>query len=465
MKYLPTLAAVCLLIGPSVASAQQISPNPNPAGNLLTVDTSSAFNNVEFGNKGIVHITPDGKLTNEDGATLTNDSRGGNTGTGIANEGTLINTGTLTNTGVLSNHNTLTNNKGGVLTNKHGADLYTGTLTNYGTLTNDSGGKVFTEYGALFNNHGTLANDGKWYNYDGTLTNNAGGTLANNGVLENDRMLNNSGAMTNTGTLTNNNAVPGLGRLAGTLKNTGTLTNKNMLVNYNTLTNAGTLTNSGTLTNGGGVFGASATLTNESGGRLANVGTLTNTKDGTLVNDGALYNEYTLTNNGTIDTSKGTFVNLGTLNGSGHIKGSYTDHGHTKPGNSAGLMTIDGDYFKVAGSKEIELGGLFDYDRIDVTGNVELAGRLDVHLIDGFKLHRGNWFDFMTVGGTLSGQYEGLGQGALVGNFGGQDLFIGYSYSGEFTGVMLYTNAVPEPTTVLIWSMLAGLGMTVRRRR
>lgn len=34
--------------------------------------------------------------------------------------------------------------------------------------------------------------------------------------------------------------------------------------------------------------------------------------------------------------------------------------------------------------------------------------------------------------------------------------------------VMLFQggdNAVPEPTTVLIWSMLAGLGMTVRRRR
>ncbi|MCH2182141.1 MAG: PEP-CTERM sorting domain-containing protein [Mariniblastus sp.] len=70
-----------------------------------------------------------------------------------------------------------------------------------------------------------------------------------------------------------------------------------------------------------------------------------------------------------------------------------------------------------------------------------------------------------TVGGTLSGQYDGLDEGDLVGNFGGQDLFIGYSYGGEFTGVLLYTNAVPEPTTMLIWSMLAGLGMTVRRRR
>ena len=161
------------------------------------------------------------------------------------------------------------------------------------------------------------------------------------------------------------------------------------------------------------------------------------------------------------------------MNGSGQIIGSYTDHGQTKPGNSAGVITIDGDYFKVDGSKEIELGGLFDgggdqslteYDWLDVTGNVELAGTLDVSLIDGFNLHRGNAFNFLRVGGILSGQYDGLGEGDLVGNFGGQDLFITYG-GGNGNDVGLFTNAVPEPTPVLIWSMLAGLGMTVRRRR
>ena len=49
--------------------------------------------------------------------------------------------------------------------------------------------------------------------------------------------------------------------------------------------------------------------------------------------------------------------------------------------------------------------------------------------------------------------------------FSGQDLFITYGGMGDGGGVALYTNAVPEPTTVLVWSMLAGLGMTVRRRR
>ena len=65
---------------------------------------------------------------------------------------------------------------------------------------------------------------------------------------------------------------------------------------------------------------------------------------------------------------------------------------------------------------------------------------------------------------TISGQYDGLVEGALAGNDAGQDLFITYRVGGG-NDVVLFTNAVPEPTTVLIWSMLAGLGTTVRRRR
>ena len=255
---------------------------------------------------------------------------------------------------------------------------------------------------------------------------------------------------------------------------------------YSGLTNTGTLTNYGVAVNNDTVDIYEGTLTNYSTffnhNDMTNYGTLANDvyfeASGALINNGTLTNQPggTLTNNGTIDTTNGTFTNNGTLNGDGKIIGNHSDYGVTSPGNSAGVMTIEGDYFKVDGSKEIELGGLFDgggdnalaeFDRIDVTGNVELAGLLNVSLIDGFekRINRGQVFEFLRVGGTLSGQYDGLGEGALVGNFGGQDLFITYGGMGDGGGVALYTNAVPEPTTVLIWSMLAGLGMTVRRRR
>ena len=349
MKYLPTLAAVCLLIVPSVASAQRqpLTPNPNPVGHTITVDTMHWYNwgdeHDRFSNSGTINI---------------------NFGSKLKNETDLTNWATLTNetTGVINNHGEFENSM-----------FFPGSfavLENDGTLTNFAGGTL--------------------HNY-GNLTNKSGGTLNNNGG--------------------------------------GTLT-----IYLGGLYNGGTLNNNGLLNIEGGGF----------------------TNDGTLINNGTINNPV-----------NPLFINRGRLDCDGKIIGSLNDYGVTSPGEGegAGVMTIDGDYFKVAGSKEIKLAGLYDYDRIDVTGNVELAGTLDVKLVDGFELHRGNWFDFLTVGGTLTGQYDGLGEGDLVGNFGGQDLFITYGGMGDGGGVALFTNAVPEPTTVLIWSMLAGLGMTVRRRR
>ena len=90
-----------------------------------------------------------------------------------------------------------------------------------------------------------------------------------------------------------------------------------------------------------------------------------------------------------------------------------------------------------------------------------MAGLLNVELLDGFKLERGNRFDFLRVGGTLTGQYDGLGEGGLVGNFGGEELFITYA-GGDGNDVTLFP--VPEPTTMLSWPILAGLAIMMRRR-
>ena len=97
-----------------------------------------------------------------------------------------------------------------------------------------------------------------------------------------------------------------------------------------------------------------------------------------------------------------------------------------------------------------------------MTGNVQLAGVLDVLLIDGFELAEGMSFNFLRVGGTLTGQYDGLDEGGLVGNFSGEDLFITYTGS-DGNDVTLFT--VPEPTMVLTWSLLIGLAVMVRRRQ
>ena len=422
MKYLPALAAVCLLFVSSVASAQQISPNPNPVGNTISVNTSDAINDVSFTNHGTINFknyAQNPALTNKSGATLMNYGRLETLGGYINNSGTVTNK----SGGVLDNVGWIANESGGMLINESGGDLRVGSkltnksggtvlndgkMENYGTLINESGGTLINTgdwEGAGGNNHGTVFNNGQW-NVGGGINH---GTVINNGQWDQQRAP--EDGVFNLGSWTNNGTQRFLGFEEGFL-----------YINHGTLNNIGTL----------------------------------------ILKDTAI-----------LDTSGGSFANFGTLKGDGKIKGNYTDHGHIKPGNSAGVMTIDGDYFKVDGTKEIELGGLFDgggdkslteHDWLDVMGNVELAGTLDVKLLGGFELHRGNVFNFLRVGGTLNGQYDGLDDGDLVGNFGGQDLFITYG-GGDGNDVALFTNAVPEPTTVLIWSMLAGVGMTVRRRR
>ena len=228
--------------------------------------------------------------------------------------------------------------------------------------------------------------------------------------------------------------------------------NGNGWYNNNFFFNNGTVFNGGTLTNHG-------TLSNNVAGTLQNYGTLTNYTGGTL------------TNNGTIDTTSATFTNNGTYRGSGHISGSWTDHGHIKPGNSAGVMTMDGNYYKRGGSKEIELGGHFhgggdnsltEFDWLDVTGDVELAGTLEVYLINSFELLAGMSFEILNVGGALTGEYDGLDEGHKVGSFSGTNLYITYA-GGDGNDVTLFSRAVPEPTTLLL--ALLGLALLPRRRR
>lgn len=214
-------------------------------------------------------------------------------------------------------------------------------------------------------------------------------------------------------------------------------------------------------------------------GVLVNDGSLTNNgtlnSNGVLTNNGSLTTDDMFTNNGVV-TNNGSFANFGRFDGEGTFVGQLDDLGVLAPGYSVGGMSVDGILNKIGGSTEIELGGLFDgggeaslsqFDWIDVVGNVNLSGSLNVSLDGNFLLADNMSFDILRVSGSRNGSYAGLGEGALVGNFEGQDLFITY-LGGDGNDVTLFTAfgaTVPEPTTILIWSMLAGLGMTRRRRR
>ncbi len=406
MKNLPFFAVALLLFVPStIYGQQQISPNPN---------------------SGNIYVTTPDWVNGEDFSNYYEDAN--NIGLVQINHG-----------GVLTNHKT----------SSAGADITFANRANFKVI---SAGGTFVNQGFFLNRgtYGFIANQGAFDNKANGSINNAAGNLDGTSGISNI-----SGTLTNQGDIFNGRDEHGLAYENAVFNN---LVNAE-IYNQSFINNQGQMANHGHIYNQtSGVISNWEKFDNKSAARVRNWGTFTNEKDAYLINNGVIDN---------LDGGNvvGQFVNHGHLSGTGIILGDVTDHGTMAAGNSAGLLKIDGDYFKVAGSKEVELGGLLNHDRIHVTGNVELAGQLNVELIDGFELHRGNFFEFLRVGGTLSGQYDGLGNGDLIGNFGGQDLFIGYNYSGEWTGVALFTNPVPEPTTVLIWSMLAGLGMTIRRRR
>ena len=287
----------------------------------------------------------------------------------------------------------------------------------------------------------------------GSITLNGNGWYNNNFFFNNGTVFN-GGTLTNYGTLSNNTG--------GTLKNyTGGTLNNNGEIYIN---GASTLANYGTLNN-------DDTLNNHTGGTLANYGTLSNNTGGTLKN----YTGGTLNNNGTIDTISGSFINDGVITGTGYINGNVSGNGQIAPGNSSGVLTIDGNLTHYDGGHQIELGGDFngggdksltEFDWLDVTGNVELAGVLDVYLINSFQLLAGMSFEILNVGGALTGEYDGLPNGALVGTFSGTDLIINYA-GGDGNDVTLYSPAdgpaVPEPAALLL--VLFGLALLPRRRR
>ena len=288
-------------------------------------------------------------------------------------------------------------------------------------------------------------------------------------------------------------------------ENYGTIdaTSNSTLINYSDVNNFGTLTNAGKVYNYGGRFYNSGTVDND--GTLFNYGDWDN--HGTLANDGSFENYYILSNIGTfinegnLDNRDGTFINYGTfannstlnntggsltnsgfISGNGTFVGTVTDNGTLSPGNSTdvqsggvfstAVLTFTG-LNKAGGSTEVQLGGLLDggdnkanttFDWLEVSGDVSLAGTLNVSLLGDFALSDRDYFNVIRVDGTLSGQFDGLGEGGLVGTYGGEELFVTYG-GGDGNDVVLYVNSIPEPNSTAFLILLAGLGITVRRRR
>ncbi len=277
--------------------------------------------------------------------------------------------------------------------------------------------------------------------------------------------------------------------------NEGIISSYNTFENYDSLNNASggvidnryILSNDGTFWNREGAVVTNHDLGDNVGGRLQNTGfffnsgELNNNLNGlvynfvgaTFTNNGMFTNYGFLRNDGTFYNAT-TMYNYGTLSGTGSWVGNFQDQGILKPGNSAGVFTVDGSLIK-SGTVGIELGGVFDgggdnflteYDWLDISGDLELSGFLNVSFINDFALVDLYTFDIIRVGGSLTGQFDGLDEGAVVGNFGGVDLYITYK-GGDGNDISLYnSSSVPEPgaTGMLLLGCFAMVAIRRKRR-
>ncbi len=180
-----------------------------------------------------------------------------------------------------------------------------------------------------------------------------------------------------------------------------------------------TLSNGASL-NTAGVFTNQGALTIGSGSTLAIAGRLTN--DGSTVVDGLL-----------AASGPVTVGSTGSLGGSGTVTADVVNGGVVAPGSSPGILAVTGNYTQTAtGALDIEIGGTTpgsEYDRLSIAGSANLAGILNISLINGFGPTQGESFSIMTFGSRIGtfATINGLQSGALAlftANLGANDLIL-----------------------------------------
>jgi autotransporter-associated beta strand protein len=173
---------------------------------------------------------------------------------------------------------------------------------------------------------------------------------------------------------------------------------------------------SGNLTTGGngqsttfsGVISGSGGLTKQGSGTMTLTGVNTYT-GGTTINGGKLTVSGSILGSVTVNSG-------GTFGGSTTVSGNVTGGGRVAPGNSPGILIIDGDYTQTASSAlEIEVGGRdldgtpgVDFDQVQVGGAAALAGLLEVPIVNGYVPALNDQVTFLTAQGGVTGVFNSL---------------------------------------------------------
>jgi hypothetical protein len=421
----------------------------------------------------------------------------------MKNDGTIVNWagttggfidiwGTFENSGTIEN----TNSSGGYITDDYTSSVIysSGSFNNSGTINNDG----YIGNSGTFDNSGTIVN---MPSISGMI-NDFGGTLNNTNAIHNNSDIVNYGTINNSATINNwhelKNDDTGIVNNSGTINNSGKL-----LINYGKLDNSGTINNSvrlgnalgGTIENRGTINNTyrfdnaeNGIINNRSGGtinnsdRFRNRGNSTINNWGTINNTGTIENESgsIINNSGTVNNT-GTIFNYGAFNNQGVLKGTgsfvgnlYNDSGTVAPGNSAGTITIDGDFtLDGLGVLEIEIGGFTQgtFDLLDITGTAYLdGGSIELSFLSGY--------DIVTdVGVGQTWQLSFLSADGGIANF---DSLINYNFMSlpgfqfdvfQSGNDLIFeatnnTNVVPAPSAALLVCIgVAISGWKMRRKQ
>ncbi len=297
----------------------------------------------------------------------------------------------------------------------------------------------------------------------GVLNNEAGATLVNRGELG-AQTLNNTGLL--------NNRSGGTLQVA-TLNNSGTLVNEGGLQVLNDFTNAqgavleqrGSMALGGLVTNRGSLLVAGPTTY-----RLGfnNIGDVNLQPTGSITSDPGSYFWHSsgeLRVDGLLAAGDIRIFG-GRLSGNGRLQGALTTFGNTGPGNSIGLLTVDGS-LDARGSLDLEIASATDFDRLVVNGDATVNSVI-IYLLGSYRPTLGDSFSFLSVGGTLQAN-TGSNWAVLQlvdpadANSGWTAWAVPSDWRADFNQGTLSITAVPEPGTWALW--LAGVLAVARATR